>query len=179
LGSGTERGGFGGLAVFEVIEDRVLAVLVFGGKLRSSRCAFLRAFVENAAAGFGDAVDELAAHFGGERHHAAKDFAKRRDVILRDPFGETHQFGREQGSVVEELLDGLDFEVVGGRVVVGADDDAHQALSAEGDEHARADLRDGPVHRVGEGAVERNGQGDVAVERHVDLGHIQSNAARC
>ncbi len=57
---------------------------------------------------------------------------------------------------------------VGWWVVVQADDDAHEALAAEGDEDARADCGGDAVDRVGEVAVERNGQGDIAVGGHQD-----------
>ena len=46
------------------------------------------------------------------------------------------------------------------------DDDAHKPLPAEGDQDARADRGNGTVHRVGEAAVERYGQRNVAVGRH-------------
>ena len=65
--------------------------------LRAARGAFLRAFVEDVAARVGDAVDEVAADLGGERQHAAEDFAERGDVVLRDPGGELHELGRRAG----------------------------------------------------------------------------------
>ena len=166
LRGGTQGGGGRGAAVFEVVEDGVFAVLVFGREFRAAGRAFLCALVEDAAAGVGDAVGEVAADFGGERHHGAEDFAEGCDVVLGDPGGKLHEFGREQGSVVENLLDGFDFYAIGGWVVVHADDDAEQALATEGDEDASAECGHSSVNRVSEDAVERDGQGDVAVGRH-------------
>ncbi len=163
-------------AVFEVVEDGVLAVLVFGGESRTAGGAFLRALVEDAAAGFGDAVGEVAADFGGEGQHAAKDFSERGYVVLRDPLGEPHEFVGEQRGFVEDLLDWLDFDAGGRRVAMHADDHAHQALAAEGNEDARSDDGRGAVHFVGEGLVERDGKGYVAVRGHQDSGHVQSNS---
>ncbi len=85
---------------------------------------------------------------------------------MRDPTCQAHElFGQERG-VVEELLDGLGGNAVGERIVVQAEDDAHEALAAEGDEDARANGRDEAVHRVGKGLVEGDGKGYVA-----ELGH--------
>jgi hypothetical protein len=50
-----------------------------------------------------------------------------------------------------------------------ADDDAHEPLSTEGDEDARAHDRDGTVNRVGESLVERNGQGYITEGGHRSL----------
>jgi hypothetical protein len=52
---------------------------------------------------------------------------------------------------------------------VEADDDAHEALAAEGDEDARSDDRDYTVDSVGEGLVERDGQGYIAEGGHLPL----------
>jgi hypothetical protein len=100
------------------------------------------------------------------RLRRARD-AERGDIILRDPGGELHQFSGEQGRVVEDLLHGLDFNTVRRAVIVHADDDSHEALPAEWHQHARANRRHGPVDGVSEGAVERNGQGNVAKGGHV------------
>ncbi len=84
-GCGADGGGAGGGAVFEVVEGGVLAVLVFGREAGAAGGASVRAFVEDAAALLGDAVGEVAADLGGEREHAAEDFAEGSDVVLRDP----------------------------------------------------------------------------------------------
>jgi hypothetical protein len=110
----------------------------------------------------------LAADLGGEGHHAAEDFAERGDVVGGDPLGEEEEFVGEEWGVVEDLLEGFDFDVGGWRVVVDADDDAHEALAAEGDEDAGADCGGDAVDRVGEVAVERDGEGDIAVTGHLD-----------
>ena len=49
------------------------------------------------------------------------------------------------------------------------DDDTEKPLAGEGDEDACADFGSEVAEGVGEGAVERDRQGDVSVE-----GHIQS-----
>ena len=77
-----------------------------------------------------------------------------------------HQLIGQQWLVVEHLLHGLDGSRVRGLIVMHADDDAHQPLPAEGNQNARADRRHGLVHRVGEAAVERHGQRNVAEVRH-------------
>ena len=48
-----------------------------------------------------------------------------------------------------------------------ADDDAKKALAGEGDEDACADFGSEVAERIGEGAVERDRQGDVGVEGHM------------
>src|SRR5581483_398194 len=151
-----ELGGFPGL---EVVEDGVLAVLVFGAEFAAARGALGRAFVEDAAALLGDAVDPVAPDLGGEGEHAAQDFAERRAVVLRDPAGELEELGREECGVVEEALDFFYFDwfrIGGGSwwVVVQPDDDAEEALAAEGDQDACADFWGEVAERVGEGAVE-------------------------
>ena len=159
-GGGADGGEFCGLAGLEIVEDGVLAVLFFGAQLRASRGAFHGAFVEDVAALLGDAVDPVAADFGGEGKHAAQDFAERGAVVLRDPAGEVEEFGGEECGVVEEALDFLFdwFRISGGCgwVVVQRDDDAEEALAGEGDEDACADFGSEVAERVGEGAVERD-----------------------
>jgi len=100
--------------VFQIIQHSVLAVLVFCGKTRAARRAFLRALIEHAAARLRDAVGELAAHLGGERQHPAQHLAQRGDVILRNPVCKLHQLVRKQRRVVEHLWTGLDLDVVRG-----------------------------------------------------------------
>jgi hypothetical protein len=82
--------------------------------------------------------------------------------------GEEEEFVGEERGFVEDLLEGFDFDIGGRWVVVDADDDAHEALAAEGDEDARADCGDDSVDRVGEVAVERDGEGDIAEAGHLD-----------
>ncbi len=77
-----------------------------------------------------------------------------------------HQLIGQQWLVVEYLLHGLDGKRVRRPIVMHADDDAHQSLPAEGHKHARADRGRGPAHRVGEAAVQRHRQRNVAVGRH-------------
>ena len=77
-----------------------------------------------------------------------------------------HQFIRQQGSVVQHLLHGLDGCRIGGPFVMQPDDDADQPLPAERNQDARANHRRNSTHRIGEGSVERNGQRNVAVGRH-------------
>ena len=121
--------------------------------------------------GFGDAVDDLLLHLGGERQHAAENFANGRDVILRDPLAELEQPGVEDGLRVERGDHSLDLDlliyVVGLRsVVVQLDDDANHALSTKGDEDASADDGFGFADPIGERRIERDGDGDVAEVRH-------------
>ncbi len=163
---------FGGLAGLEVVEDGVLAVLVFGAEAGAARGAAEGAVVEDVAALLGDAVDPVAADLGGEREHAAEDFAERSAVVLRDPAGELEEFGREERGVVEEALDFFYFDwfrISGGCgwVVMQRDDDAEEPLAGEGDEDACADFGGKVAERVGEGAVERDRQRDVGVKGHV------------
>ena len=70
------------------------------------------AIVEDVAALLGDAVDPVAADFGGERKHAAEDFAERGAVVLRDPAGELEELGGEECGVVEEALDFFYFDAI-------------------------------------------------------------------
>jgi hypothetical protein len=113
----------------------------------------------------------VAADFGGEWKHAAEDFAKWSAIVLRDPVGELEEFVGEECGVVEEALDFFyfdSFRIDGGCgwAVVQGDDDAEEALAGEGDEDASADFGSEVAERVGEGAVERDRQGDVGVEGH-------------
>ena len=169
-GGGAEGRGLGGGTVFEVVEDGVLAVLVLRRETGAAGGALLRAFVEDAAAGLGDAVGDVALDLGGEGEHTAQDLAERSDVVLSDPGGEAHELVGEERRFVEDLLDGLDLDrlLVGteGSLIVDADDDAHEALAAERDQDTRTHGRNLAVHRVGEGLVERDGQGYVAEGGH-------------
>jgi hypothetical protein len=49
---------------------------------------------------------------------------------------------------------------------VQGDDDAHEALTGEGNDDARADFRRKAAESVGEAAVERDRERDVGVEGH-------------
>ncbi len=42
----------------------------------------------------GDVVADDAPELRGERQHGAEDLADGRDVVLRDPAAQLHQFGR-------------------------------------------------------------------------------------
>jgi hypothetical protein len=97
---------------------------------------------------------------------------------LRDPAGEIEELGREECGVVEEPLDFFQFDwfrISGGcgLVVVQSDDDAEEPLAGEGDEDACADFWGEVAEGVGEGAVERDRQGDVGVEGHEVKGIVR------
>ena len=77
-----------------------------------------------------------------------------------------HQLIGQQWLVVQHLLHRLDRRRVRGPIIMHADDYAHQSLPAEGNQNARADRGHGLVYRVGEAAVERHRQRNVAEVRH-------------
>ena len=77
---------------------------------------------------------------------------------------EVEELRREDRFFVENVEDGLGFD--GRRFVVQAEDDAGHLLVAEGDEDAGSDGRGGRTERVGEGAIERDGQGYVTEGGH-------------
>ncbi len=97
----------------------------------------------------------------------AKNFAERRDVVLSDPAAEFHQLLRKQRLGIEHLLDGLDLDAFGGRLVVKAGDEAHQFLAGEWDEYTRAYAGNRAIHRVGEGLVERHRKSYIGVGGHI------------
>ena len=167
LGGRAEGGGLGDGSIFEIVEDGVLAILIFRGETRAAGRAFFGSLIEDFAARFGDAIDEVTLDLGSEGEHAAKDFAERSDVVLGDPGGEAHEFIGQDRCVVEDLLDGFGFNAFGERIVVKTGDDAHKPLAAEGNEDAGSDDRNHTVDCVGEGLVEGDGQGDIAEGRHL------------
>ena len=126
---------------FEVVEDLVFGVLLFGGEARAAGTSLLGALEQSLAAEVGDAVEDLLSHFAHERQHGAEDFADRGKVILGDPLREVEELRRENRFFVEDVEDGTGFD--GRRVVVQAKDDASHLLVAEGDEDAGSDGRSG------------------------------------
>jgi hypothetical protein len=115
---------------------------------------------------FGDTVGEVAAHLGRQRHDSAQDLAEWRDIILCDPFCQTHQLIGEKRDVIQHLLYGLDGGRIREAIIMQPDNDPNQSLPAEGDEYTRADLRLDPIHRVGEGPIQRNRQRNVTKVGH-------------
>ena len=93
-------------------------------------------------------------------------------IVGGDPLGEFGQGRREGGFFVEEFEGGAGVDF--GDVVVGAEDDAGEFAVAEGDNDAAAGLGavlEGIGERVGEGAVEGDGETDVDEEKRDVVGH--------
>ncbi len=88
-----KRDGAHRFAGFEFVEDGVLPVLLFGREARSARRSLLGGGEQSEAAEVGDAIEDVAADFAGERQHGAQHFTDGREVVLRDPEGEFHQLG--------------------------------------------------------------------------------------
>ena len=84
----------------------------------------------------GDAVADDLAKLRRQRQHGAEHFADGRNVILRDPATELHQFGGERGSGIEHLAQPLGSELR--LAVVQFGDDAGEALLAERHDDAAA-----------------------------------------
>ncbi len=163
-----QRGKAYGVSAFEIVEDFVLDVLLFGRATGATRRSLLCAVEERLTALICDAEQHLLAHFTHQRKHGAQDFADRRDVIERDPLCQFEKLRREDGFFIENVEEQLCFDRR--RFVVNAQDDACQFLIAEGDENARANGGYRVVNRIGEGAIERDGQRNVAVSGHGALG---------
>ncbi len=140
--------------------------MFFGGEARAAGGAFAGALVEDTTAGFGDAIGELAPDLGGEGEHAADDLAEGGAVVGGDPAGERELVVGEERAGIHDGLDGADLNAFGEGFVVETHNDAHEHLAGEGDKDACADGGLGAVDCVGEEAVERNGEGDVAEEGH-------------
>ena len=117
------------------------------------------------AAGVGERVELAAADFGGQREHAAQHLAERGAVVGGDPAGERDQLVVEHGLGIDQAEGVADGHV--GRLVVAGERHAGELARAEGHDEAAAGLdavAQGLGQRVGEGAVERHRQADVAVE---------------
>ncbi len=114
----------------------------------------------------GDVVADDAPELRGEWQHGAEHFADGRDVVLRDPAAQLHEFGRERGRGVEYLAQATGLEL--GLAIVQLGDDAAQPLLAKGHDDAAADAGLGRIlgKAVGEGGVERDGHGHIAELRH-------------
>ena len=168
----THGGGLCGTAVVQVIQHRAFAALILSRQFRSARgglrCSIEQrhTLVQRALSSLGNAVDEVAVHLGGQRHHAAEHLAQRRNVVLRDPLRKMHQLIGEQRRVVEHLLHGLDRDRVRWPFVMHAHHDSHQPLPTEGHQYARANCRLDAVHRIGEGPVQRHRQRNVTEVGH-------------
>ena len=117
----------------------------------------------------GNVVSDDAPELRGQRQHGAKDFADGRDVVLRDPAAQLHQFGRERGSGIEHLAQATGLEL--GFAIVQLGDDAAEPLLAEGHDDAAADAGFRRVlgKAIGEDGVERNRHGHIAELRHGGL----------
>ncbi len=114
----------------------------------------------------GNVVADDPPELSGQGQHGAENFADGRDVVLRDPAAQLHEFGCQRGGGVEYLAQaaGLEF----GLAIVQLGDDAAQPLLAEGHDDAAADAGLGRVlgKAIGEGGVERDGHGHIAELRH-------------
>ena len=112
-----------------------------------------------------DAVSDGTLELRIQRQHGAEDFAERGKIVVGDPTAETQELVIEYRNSVEYALNS--FGCDRGLTVVQFEDNAGQALLAEGHEHAAADQgSDLGADAIGKDHVERHGQGDVA-----ELGH--------
>lgn len=122
---------------------------------------------KGVAPGIGDAVAESVAHFGAERKHAAKDFADRSEVVLRDPLSKFKELGGKQGRGVKDSFDSFGFEV-GGRIGMKGGHESDEFFVAEGDNDAGSWLYiHARLQAVGEGPVKRNRERHFAILREV------------
>ena len=67
---------------------------------------------QHVAAQVGDAVVNGAAHLGHQRQHAAQHLAQRREIVLRNPFGQCEQVLAEQRLFVKNCFDGTRFKIL-------------------------------------------------------------------
>ena len=113
----------------------------------------------------GDAISDDPLELGCERQHRAEDFADGGEIVVRNPPAEAQQPIVEDGSGVDHVEN-----ILGGDLrfaVVEIDDDAHDALLAEGYEDASSDDRRRAVRdTIGKRHVERHGHGYVAEVGH-------------
>lgn len=113
----------------------------------------------------GDAISDEALEFGAKGKHRAEDFAEGRQIVVGDPAAEAEEESVQNRGWIEDV----DYIFRGDIrfAVVEFDDDARQALLAEGDEDASADdWHEGLGDTVGEDHVQRHRQGYVAEFGH-------------
>ncbi len=163
-GHGSKTRGPHRLARLERVEDRIFLVLFFRRQPRTARRALLRSRKERLPSHLGDAIENEPPHFTHQGQHRAEDFADRRQVVLRNPLAQLHQFARQNRFAVENREQRLSFDRRG--IVVDANHHARQFFVAKGNEDPRADGRIRFACQISKDAVERDGQGDIAESGH-------------
>ena len=104
------------------------------------------------------------ANFSAKRQHGAEDLADRRNIVLRDPFGQAQQCGIEQRLGVEDVEN---FFCRDRRwMIVQRSHYASQPVSAEGYEHAAANYRLCAIDAISKRSGQRNWQRHVTELRH-------------
>ena len=91
----------------------------------------------------GDAIANRPFELRGQRQHGAKHFAEWREIVVGNPFPQSHKLFIEHGRGVETLS--TFFALHLGRAVMQRSDHARHALLAKRNQHASADDRLHPV----------------------------------
>src|SRR5215470_14393682 len=129
--------------------------------LRSGRRSGCASHVQRHVALVGNAVTNGTLELRAQGKHGAEYFSKRREIVVGNPLAEPHELHVEHRPRIEDADDVLGLDT--GLAVVQIDDDAAHALLTEGHEHTSAYGWLHPIgHVIGEGHVERHGQGYVA-----------------
>ena len=178
-GGGAQARQLGWFAVFEVVQNAVLNVLLGGGAAGAARGTLCRASVERGAASLGNSQENAAADLGHQRQHGAQHLTERAQVVAGDPAGQLHQVGRDDGVSVENGEQRFCWNR--GWLIVQASDDAGHFLVTEGRQHPCAQGRRGQMlgAAVGPYAVQRYGQRDITKDRHWDEANSVWSRAAC
>ena len=126
--------------------------------------------LQMGAAGVGERVFAVVAHFDFRRQHGAKRFADGREVVAADPVAEFDEFRRQRRNGIEHFGDFFDARFHRARHRGGCErffeSQADHRAIAKGHQHAAADERfavERRGQRVGERGAQRNGKSDFAV----------------
>jgi hypothetical protein len=124
------------LAIGKIVQDCVFNVLFVGGAAGAARRTLLGAVEQNGLPGFADAIAGRAPHLSHKGKHAAKDFAQRHQVVLRDPRRQFHQLRGQDRLLIKHCFDqtGLDRR----SFIVQAGYHTNQLLVAERHDHPAA-----------------------------------------
>ena len=162
-----QRAHLGRLAIFQIVQHRILAILLLRRQLRPPRRTLRRALIQYAPPRRCDPVHPLPLHLRGQRQHAAQHLANWRAIILSDPPRQLQQRLVQQRSVVHHRLNRLCLDAFGQRIIMQPQRHSHQPLPGKRHNHPRPHARRHAVHRIGKRTVEGNRQCNIAVKSHI------------
>jgi len=116
-----------------------------------------------------DAIADGPFEFRSQRQHGAKHFAKRREIVVRDPLSKLDKLFIEYGTSIEHAEDIFDLHLW--RTIMQRGDHSRHALLAKRYQHAPTCHGLHPVRdAVGERSVQRHGERDVTEFGHRETG---------